>query len=171
MEEGFFVEESSKKCSQDVWRERYWGERKEARHFLASPRYLTGERTDQRSLSMLGEWKTFAAGSSASRLQSPCSIMAKLASSLASWASNNTQTNVASSNNHRCANVDIYHPTTIHTNITSSNNYKKHVVSYNNTQNKAMSSSNSYLWTLSILGNYFQKRKFWTYQNKKGRYC
>jgi len=83
----------------------------------------------------------------------------------------NTQTNVASSNNHRCANVDIYHPTTIHTNITSSNDYKKHVVSHNNTQNKAMSSSNSYLWTLPILGNYFQKRKFWTYQNKRGRYC
>ena len=33
----------------------YWGERKEAMHFLASPRYLTGERTDQRSLSMLRE--------------------------------------------------------------------------------------------------------------------
>ena len=82
----------------------------------------------------------------------------------------NTQTNVASSNNHRCANVDIYHSTTIHTNITSSNDYKKHVVSYNNTQNKTMSSSNLYLWTLSILGNYFQKRKFWTYLNKKDRY-
>jgi hypothetical protein len=53
---------------------REWGERKEARNILASPRYLTGERTDPRSLSKgSGNTKRLQTGSSASRLQSPCS--------------------------------------------------------------------------------------------------
>jgi hypothetical protein len=38
---------------------RKWGKGRKQDIFLASPRYLMGERTDQRSLSTLGERKTF----------------------------------------------------------------------------------------------------------------
>jgi len=41
---------------------RKWGKGRKQNIFLASPRYLRGERTDQRSLSTLGERKTFAGG-------------------------------------------------------------------------------------------------------------
>jgi hypothetical protein len=51
----------SKKCSQDVWR-KFGGKEGSKKKILASPRYLMGVRTDQRSLSKLGERKTFAGG-------------------------------------------------------------------------------------------------------------